>query len=243
MTPFTPNEGDRPSRFLIARALAGELEDVERQAVEASLEAARWRTEVEQLQVPPFDPVALRARANAIEEDEAVTLPSPANRSGSWRWMVLPAAMAAAALVALRPAVEPPSIRARGAAGLDASIIEDGRALPWDGRPVPEGIVLAFRAHLDRAALAALVSIDGTGHTSLYTDTPTEPVGPGAYDLPVTVVLDAAPGPEVFVLGLDWEALDLAAEAGRLRAEGGVAALEAWDQADDDISILVIPRP
>jgi hypothetical protein len=91
-----------------------------------------------------------------------------------------------------------------------------------------------------------LLSVDGTGHwTTYYPATGSTParVAPRPQELPESIQLDAAPGPEVFVtfFGVTTveEAMTMAESAYR---NGGIDGLQDLARERDDIEVSVIRR-
>jgi hypothetical protein len=91
-----------------------------------------------------------------------------------------------------------------------------------------------------------LLSVDGTGHwTTYYPTSGSEParVAPRPQELPESIQLDAAPGPEVFVafFGVTTveEAMTMAESAYR---NGGALGLQDLARERDDIEVSVIRK-
>lgn len=259
MNTLTPNEGDRPSRLVLDRYATGELVGAERERVEAWLadhpegrafvaegEAARGR-------VRPFDADAIRRSALQVLP-EAPGIPTPANRHFPWR-VVIGFAAAVAALVLLVPRLvvtpvddpESSGIRFRGGEVLTVHVLQGESLVPWDGRALGEGDTVGFRVTPGDHDRVALLSVDGAGTVTVFYPVPGEspvalPSGVADVPLPLTVTLDAAPGPEVFVaaFGADAEAARAALSAAW--RSGGAAGVADWAKAHDADAVVVEKR-
>jgi hypothetical protein len=189
---------------------------------------------------PPFDAAAIRGRV------------APKRRS-TWAPLLMLAAAAAltaglsSALVgAADPMTDAPSIRARGATpGLTLSRAVDGRLVPWDGAPLGEGDVLGATVFTPEAAGVVLMSIDGDGAVSVYfgASGDPEPITAGEpVHLPGTIVLDGAPGPEVFVAVFDVPADPVHRGIKAAWREGGAPAVVRWAERVGASSVVVERR-
>lgn len=222
------NDGLRPSRMELARFATGELEGEYKKRIEAWLvdhpEDLAWLAEVEQARedTPPFSRDLIHARAQAgppqpvqiIGED--LRPPAPAN---NYRWMTLAAgaiglasmAAVAAAVLVLQP---PPPVDAPQYDGIKSGHPElevfaldpDEKLRPYDGRTLGQGDVLGFQVYGERYHSVVVLSVDGSGTISVFYPGPeqsTQTLGTseeaGLQPLPGTIVLDDAPGPEVFL--------------------------------------------
>jgi hypothetical protein len=243
-----PNPGVRPSQLQLARYVTGELTGTERVAIEALLDQdPDSRAAVEELRAassaaPAVDVAALRARAQAVPLERPTT-PEPANRA----WVVSLLALAAALLLAIlaSPTLGPEAgVRLRGITDLDVYVMEDraGRLVPevWGGQPLAAGAQLAFAPIAPGAEGVVLLSVDGGGAWSVHFpsagSTP-QPM-PRQGVLPNTLVLDAAPGPEVFIAVFDRSVGDARSEAASIWARGGLEGLNAW--ADREAGVVVV---
>ncbi len=222
-----PNEGTRPSRLETGRRAAGEIPGEIPVADRFAIEGARER-------VSPLDIEALRARA--------ADRPVPANSNRWLRWLA-PLAVAAVALVVAATAVTPPDpgvdpayIGVRGGDRLRLLTLGEDRVLqPWGGDALGEGDVVGVVVRPLDARGVVVLSVDGAGVVTTFWpeagDAP-EPLPPAGDDgvaaLPGTVVLDGAPGPEVFVAVFDRDPSDVAAAAGRAFSAGGPLGVRRW---------------
>lgn len=214
------NQGTRPSQLDLARLYTGELQGAEKQQVEAYLlrqpEAAELLDEIEAARdhVPPFDARDIRRRAGTLTEAPAAQ--EPANKPFNLAWFALPLGLlaASAAALVLVPGLFPPGIPdaprgdhvgIKGPSDMQLFALHDGALRPYEGEALGEGDVVGFRVHPGLYGGGVVVlSIDGEGTPSVFYPTSGPFAHPIAADtgitpLPGTVVLDDAPGPEVFV--------------------------------------------
>lgn len=232
------NDGSRPSKLAMARVLTGETSgDTSRDAVDVSFLDA---VEAERARVDPFDFEILRARAHRLEEAP----PTRPARSRLW-WFVPVLALAAALFLVVRP---PPN-RLKGDTDLGFYVLRGAQVYPGDpDATFREGDHLQFtyRAGLNEALV--LLSVDGDGRLSVFYpeqgDRPV-PIVPGdRHVLDGSVILDDAPGPEVFVafFGERWDVPAASDLAGDTFAAGGVEALQLLSERDPDIAVLVLDK-
>ncbi|MCK6530736.1 DUF4384 domain-containing protein [Myxococcota bacterium] len=224
------------SALTLARLRAGDLPPGRRDAVEAALAsspalrdlAAREEAaEAAFVAEWPWERVAEDVLVRAARLPDADRDPVMAvlargeRRIGSrlsWR-MALAAALAAAVavVVALLPPGggplpgEDPGVRLKGRGGLSAFVLDEGEAIAIaPGTPLAAGDRIQFRLATSRSYVA-LLGVDGTGTVSRYLPVGGEesvPVVPGgSRPLPDSLVLDDAPGPEVFLAFCSDEAL------------------------------------
>lgn len=240
--PFTPNEGQRPSRLTLARAAAGELPPLE------GPEAQAFAAEVEEADslVEPFDWEVLRAAAARVEEPRAPR-PAPLRR----RWWVPLLALAAALLLIIRPPASDPGStnRAKGGPDLGFWALSGGRMQPGvQGGEYRPGDRLQFSYRADGLDSLVLLSIDGAGRLTVFYPQAGEdplPVRPeGQHILDGSILLDATLGPEVFVAVFGpssvQEARELALGAWAAGGHAAVAALGASDPGVDTVRILKV---
>lgn len=164
-----------------------------------------------------------------------------------WRWSLIPAAVAVAAAVlfALRPLEPPrppdgrveqagPVLAVKGGISFRVFASRGGEVFP-----VRDGVALAPADRIRFAVSSGahrhllIASVDGSGAATVYYPYGGDrsgPIEPGrAVELPSSIVLDDAPGPErVFAL-FSSEPIEAAAVVARLRAigAGGEAAIRA----------------
>ncbi|MEM6931731.1 MAG: hypothetical protein AAF602_32670, partial [Myxococcota bacterium] len=153
------------------------------------------------------------------------------------------ALFAVIAFVSRDPETGAPASYAVRGAELSVHLAQGDELHPYDpASPVGAGDVLGFRVLADDHRSVVLLSVDGTGMVSVFFPSEgrePEPIsGPGQFELPGTVMLDGAPGPEVFVAVFDRPADEAKAlvrdtywnhgHAGlrRLGGEPGVAVAE-----------------
>jgi hypothetical protein len=221
------NQGSRPSRLDVGRLVAGELEGDEQEAMREAVRndpaAQAYATEVEEARasVRPFDAEGLNKLALRLaEDDEAqarrqaaatpVTLPWW-RRILQARWFPVMAAVAAAAivLVAVLPQIpgigpQPGEIRTKGKPDIDFYLLRDGEVFPGDASALHHpGDRLQFTYRSDGEGSLVLLSVDGTGHVTVFYPSKGEvPVAiiPGErHVLPGSIELDDAPDFELFL--------------------------------------------
>lgn len=233
------NDGERPSGLRIDQHLTGEIDDPEVAALLAA-EPDRADLDAARAAVGPFDASALRARA-AVE-------PVAANNTRFYGLVGLLLAavllLVAAPLLATGPApVDPTYVGVRGSA-LSVFHLQAGELRPYDDRALGEGDVLGFRVDPGAHRDVVVLSVDGTGAVSVFwpaSGDDAEPVrGPGA--LPGTVVLDGAPGPEVFVAVFGTTVPDARDAARRAWQSGGTEGVLDWARSTGDADATVVSR-
>ncbi|MBM4393532.1 MAG: hypothetical protein FJ090_20605 [Deltaproteobacteria bacterium] len=235
------NDGSRPSRLAIGRHRAKEIELPPEQAESAA--AAAWNAEIDAAQPPPLDIAALRRRAEADPPDNLVPL---------FRRVVTylgaAAAMAAAAVLAVRVPDGEPTNRTKGEVDLGFYVFRDGEAFPGDpSDAVRAGDQLQFTYHPAGFNQLVIVGIDGNGTAQVYFPDEDEApltVTPGErHVLEGSILLDDAPGPEIFVGFFDGTEPEEAARELRLAWNaGGRKAIEALDAERTDVAILVLDK-
>ncbi len=212
------------SKLLLDRYLTGELSPEEASRVESRFDdRARQHLDAVKLAragMPQLDIAALRARADALEvedtaEEEPVDL--DAYRRSRLTTVLSGLLLAAAALFAVfafssidPETSEPASYAVRGSE-LTVHVAEGGELHPYEpGTAVGAGDVLGFKVLAGEHRGVVLLSVDGTGMVSVFFPAegvePEPLAGPGQVELPGTVMLDGAPGPEVFVAVFDQPA-------------------------------------
>lgn len=237
-----PNDGGRPSRLQLDRHATGEtsldVSDVSDPAAAAHLAAV----EAEKVRVAPFDFAAISARAATLEKARE---PRAANRSWAL-WLVPVLAIAAALLLVVRP--PEPSNRTKGLADLDFLVLQNGQAVLGDpDGTYREGDRLQFAYRSAGQDRLLLLSVDGTGYVTVYyPDAGEAPVAivPGErHVLDGSIILDDAPGPEVFVafFGERWTRSLARETVERAFAEGGPDALLALEE-DPDVAVLALEK-
>lgn len=261
---IAPNDGTRPSRLALDRYATGELEGEARSALEASMGERERRhldaVEATRAQMPPIDLAAIRRRAEA---------PAPANDDRGFRalrrgyGLLAAVAVAAAALVAVAlgtdgtPGSGTGGVRIRGAEAIEIYQVVGDEVHPYGGETaLGESDVIGFRLtnpghfvggpHPGHCGVV-LLSVDGRGTVSVFY--PAEGEEPellptdGTFNLPDTVILDGAPGPEIFVAVFDTPVSEATAELERRFEDGGARAVEAWaERAPGVVSARVIRR-
>lgn len=254
MIALPDNDGERPSRLLLARYATGELTGDERAAIEQWLadhpEGRAFLDEIEAArgQVAPFDAADLRRRASPVAEVPEV--PVPANRPFPLRWLI-PVLVAALALVVFLPRFHPDetartpiSVRIKGDQSLFLYRLKGEELVPYRGEKLGKGDVVGFRVVPGGHSKVVLLSIDGTGTATVFypqagETEPPLPAGPGDVPLPLTVTLDGAPGPEVFVTLFDVDPARARTEALAAFQAGGAKGLEQWARAQHGDAVPV----
>ena len=230
------NPGTRPSRLELGRHATGEVRlDVGEHPYLSALEAERARVE-------PFDFEVLRARSERLVD------PAPARTTPTTPWwrrfqLLMPVLAVAAAALFLLP--HDVTNRLKGDADLGFYLLRGDDVLPGAPDAVfHEGdrIQFSYRGPYSRLIL---LSVDGDGFLTRYYPESGE-VGvaiiPGSRGLlDGSIVLDDAPGPEVFLgfFGDDWTVSDAKTVALDAWAEGGADALV--DLGEDDPTITALP--
>lgn len=236
-----PNAGDRPSALAIDRHVTGELHD-DRVATWLSTDAGRAYTdgvEASGRSLGPLDIASLRHTASST--------PPVANNT---RWFALAGLLAAAVVLfafvgvsTTQPSVDPTYVGVRGSA-LEVYQLRADRLKPYDDRQVGAGDVLGFRVDPGANRSVVLLSVDGDGVISIYypeTGDAPEPVD-GPTELPGSITLDDAPGPEVFVAMFGRPVPVVRAGLERAWQTGGMEAVVKWASERGDADVAVVNR-
>lgn len=253
-----------PSKWLLDRYATGELSPDDAAAVEDRLDdAARAHLDAvaaARAEIPPVDVDALRSRARAQPDalpldayrptalaDPAVARVVPAN---AWRWLggigVLVAAALAWLMITPAPPQEP-TFGIRGGSDLVLHVASDGVLERYvAGTTVGEGDVLGFEVSEEGRSGVVVLSVDGTGAvTVFFPESGDEPVpldGAGRTPLDGTVVLDGAPGPEVFVAVFDTPVYDAVSEVTAVFEQDGHPGLLDWADRHDAAAAAEVTR-
>lgn len=249
MTPRTPeallriNDGARPSRLALALALTGEAEPIEgpeAEAYAAEVQAAKAA-------LPAFDFEVLRAASERLDEHP---LARPEPEAAPWwrRFFIVPVlALAAAALISVNLPDEP-SRRSKGSADLDFLVLRDGQVTPGvEGEALSAGDRVQFTYDADGLDSLVLLSVDGAGTLSQFYpargDTPVAVVPGERRVLEGSIVLDDAPGPELFVAVFGPSDVEEAKELVMQAWEaGGAAAVQALKDSDPALDVVTIGK-
>lgn len=238
------NDGQRPSRLALDRYATGELSAEEAAALGARLDAPAQRhldtLEEAKRAMPPLDLARVRQRAAALEA------PPAANNTRNW---VVGLLLAAVLLLGVLPAAlrPDPGVRFRTGDGFELFQQSGESLVPYTrGTPVGERDVLGFRVVATGHTGVVVLSVDGTGRVSVFypeSGEQPEPLdGDGFVPLPGTVVLDGAPGPEVFVAVFDESVSAARSEVERTFQAGGHPGLVEWAEASADVAAVEITR-
>lgn len=243
------NPESRPSKYLLDRYATGELSDEEAAAVRAQLDdrARAHLAAVAEVkdEVPAVDLDGLRARAASLPD--AVASPENARVRPVNRWLGLAGLLVVAALafVFLRPA--PADHYATRGPELVLHLADGGVMDRYvAGTPVGEGDALGFEIREEGHHSVVVLSVDGSGAVStFYPDQGTEPValdGEGRTRLEGSVILDGAPGPEVFLAVFDRPVVDAEREVTAVFEQSGHAGLLEWAARTEAVSAVEITR-
>ncbi len=241
------NDGSRPSRLEIGRHRAGEIELPPEQA--ESPAAAAWNAEIDATRPPALDIAAIRRRAEAgrRDDEEARDNVVPLFRR-VFTYLGAAVAMAAATMLAVRVPTDEPQNRTKGEVDLGFYVFRDGEAFPGDASDaVRAGDQVQFTYHPAGFNQLVIVGIDGNGTAQVYFPDEDEApltVTPGErHVLEGSILLDDAPGPEIFVGFFDGTEPEAAARELRLAWNaGGLKAIEALDAERADVAILVLDK-
>ncbi|MEZ4319529.1 MAG: hypothetical protein R3F61_18580 [Myxococcota bacterium] len=263
MTPralATPNDGQRPSHLQLDRYATGELTPAEAAEVERALEHdAEARAHLEAVQgaadsVAPFDLGALTARAASLDDGAHVT-PAPANDNRGFLALGGLLLMAAVALLVAWPllsgqptsgAVDPTYVGVRGGGALEVYHLQASGLARYDKRALGEGDVVGFKVDPASHGGVVLLSVDGSGQISVHWpasgDAPEPVSGSGMVALPGSVILDGAPGPELFVAVFDTSVAEARASAERAWQAGGAVGVRDWANAQSGVDLAEVNR-
>lgn len=237
---FDINDGRRPSHFELARRATGETTGEIPDDFRAALESAKAR-------VRPFDWEVLSKHAARLGEEPAAAARVLAR---PWLWALFPTLVAAMALLVLVP-TQQSATRTKGGAFLIPSVsyhvMRGEEVFAQDALPtLREGDRVLFTVDPAGHDAMVLLSVDGTGHWTTYypaTGSTPVPVAPRPQELPESIQLDAAPGPEVFVAFFGVTSVEEAtAMAESAYREGGVLGLQDLARERDDIEVSVIRK-
>lgn len=228
------NPGDRPSRLELGRRLCGESPG----AVDPAFAEAVAQTIPE-----PFDLVALVARSERLVDP---TPAAPARRHPWWGWAPLLLGAAAAVFLVVSP---PDAGRTKGGdTDLGFLVLKDGQPLLGDPTALYRaGDRLQFNYLAGGHDHLVLLSTDGTGAATVYFPAEGEepvPVFPsGRHVLDASIILDDAPGPEVFVAFFgDWTVSEATERVEAAWRAGGADAVSRLDVSDPSIATLLLEK-
>lgn len=228
------NDGRRPSRLDIARHATGEAPLLAPERVTPALEAL----EAERSRTPAFDWTILQAAAHRVEE--------PRPRRVSRPWLAFFPLFALAVLL-LFLKLPPSENRLKGETSLGFYVLRSGQVYPGDPQATfHAGDRIQFTYHSGDASQLVLLSVDGNGQLSTFYpssgDLPVEVIPGSTHVLPGSIVLDDAPGPEVFLAFFGVDSVQVAEEqARRAWKEGGAPGLLALAE-EPDVAVLQLER-
>lgn len=230
---FPVNHGERPSRLELARQLTGEAPPTPAHAAQR----AELQAELQQVTVAPFDMAILQAHAARLDDPRPA--PRPARR---WAWLLLPL-LASFALFFVRP---PDENRIKGETDLDFYVLRDGEVYPGDPeQPVRSGDRIQFTYRAGQHDGLVLLSVDGTGALTVFYppagNAPMEVIPGERRVLQGSILLDDAPGPEVFLAFFGTSVTEARAVANQTFTAEGVDGLVELDRSPD-VSILVLKK-
>jgi hypothetical protein len=239
---MTPNRGDRPSLLQLGRYATGELDTHELDPAGLDDESQRTLAEMEALRasMPPLDLAALRQRAATL----------PANNTRHFRaWMPL-LALAAALLLALLvvwPREDAPDVRYRPGDTLNVYHLGPQGGVPYQqGTPLGENDMLGFEVAVGGHRGVVLLSVDGQGTVSVFYpksgDSPEPLLGDGLVKLPGSVILDGAPGPEIFLALFDTSVTEARQQVRHTYQSGGHEALLDWAASAPGVDAVAVTR-
>jgi hypothetical protein len=236
---FEINDGRRPSHFELARRATGETAGEIPDDFRAALDSAKTR-------VRPFDWEVLSKHAARIDEEPVAARARPR----PWLWTLVPTLVAAMALVILAP-TERSANRTKGGAFLIPSVsyhvLRGEEVFAQDALPtLREGDRVLFTVDPAGHDAMVLLSVDGLGHWTTYYPTSGSnpaPVAPRPQELPESIQLDDAPGPEVFVAFFGVTSVEEAqAMAEDAYRDGGADGLQDLARERDDVEVSVIRK-
>jgi hypothetical protein len=239
---FDINDGSRKSLLEKGRDLTGETEGPDDTAYAREVGDAAEH-------IVGFDWEILKKRAARLQdEEEAYRAPEPAKRPW-WRiaWLVPVLAGAFALLLFVKPE---PTNRAKGDVELEFMVLDEGQIRPGiEGEPLNAGDQIQFTYRAPGLDTLVLLSIDGSGTLTVFHpdegDTPLAIIPGEKHVLDGSIILDDAPGPEVFVAvfgpGTVDEATELAAAAFEEGSHDAVEGLETTDPAIATVRINKTP--
>ena len=251
------NEGNRPSRLSLDRYIADELSDDQRTSITAYLaENADGRHHIEAIEAARgiynqrgnFDCASLRARATTLT-DEVPVLPEAANRP-NWAWLAPVLMIAAVLLGGFLTTLQPkPSVHTtiRSSDALQIFQLQDDQLHPYEeGTSLGDGDVLGFKVGTAGHDAVVILSVDGNGAVSVFYpesgDQPVPLTSNGMMALPGSVILDNAPGPEIFFAVFDTPVSKARDEAARAWQAGGMEGLQDWVNNDADVAGVAVER-
>jgi hypothetical protein len=239
---MSPNRGDRPSLLQLGRYATGELDMPELDPDKLDPGARQKLAEIEALRgsMPPLDIAALRERAARL----------PANNTRHFRaWMpllVLAAALLLALLVVI-PREEAPDVRYRPGDTLNLYHLGPQGGVPYqEGTPLGENDMLGFEVAVGEHRGVVLLSVDGQGAVSVFYprsgESPEPIAGDGLFKLPGSVILDGAPGPEIFLALFDVSVSEARTQVQHTYQSGGHEGLLDWAAGAPGVDAVPVTR-
>ena len=247
----TPNDGDRPSLLELGRLAAGELDDAQASALRDRLDADSQRTldeiEAARGQMPAFDAEALRRRAATVVQAPSPT-PAPANRAWLGAFVALAAALLVGLAVALQPpaTVEPTDIAFRSGDALQVYVLQGRSLVAWEGQALGDRAVVGFQVHATGHDGVVLRSVDPSGAVTTFWPAEgdeAEPLaGAGMVPLKGSVTLDDQEGREVFVAVFDHDVPLAEAKVRQAHELGGTDGLLRWADEAAGVAAVAVER-
>ena len=239
---FDINDGSRKSLLDKGRDLTGETDGPEDVAFAREVGDAAEH-------VVGFDWEILKKRAARLEGEEQAYRAPESTKPPWWRvvWLVPVMAAAFALMLFVRPE---PTNRAKGDVELEFMVLDQGEIRPGvEGEPLHAGDQIQFTYRAPGLDTLVLLSIDGSGTLTVFHpnqgDTPLSIIPGEKHVLDGSIILDDAPGPEVFVAvfgpGSVEEATELANDAFDAGSHDAVEALDTTDPAIATVRINKSP--
>jgi len=255
-----PNNGDRPSRLALGRLHTGELAADERKTVQdAMTDGSRaYLDELEAIKAhtPALGIAGLRTAADLATDSTAV-IPPPAN---NWKMYIPVLLLAAIFVLSILPTLLGPepgligtdgggstALKGGGAALLVYQLHNDEALRAYEGNALGEGDALGFRVNSGSHTSLVLMSVDGRGAITVFYpregDAAVQLEGTGeTTPLPGTIVLDGAPGPEIFVAVFDSSVAEARTSLEQAYSSSGAGGVLTWAQMADNVDAVSVER-
>jgi hypothetical protein len=211
----------------------------------------------ERAEFPPSDAV-LSTSAPGVARVVSAPIPAapqaparPASRRFGPPWVLAPALALAAVmgLVVLPQVLGTPEIGLKGAGDLEVYELAGGVLNPYAGGALGAGDTVGFQVTLGSGGEGlVLLSIDGRGEVQVFRpergeDPEVLPRGAGgAIAVPGTVILDGAPGPEVFVVVFDRPVSEAREAVEVAYRRGGTDGVLAWAGSEPGVDAVAVEK-